>query len=194
MRKAWWAVGAGVLTLAVVSGVLAWRTAEPGPAAATGDLDASRMARKPAPGLALPDASGKIRKLSDLGGNVVMVHFWATWCPPCLDELPQILALAKAYAGKPVRIYAVSLDERWEDALKLLPPEGLPAEVISVLDPTQKSAEAYGSYQYPESYLLDRKLRTVAKWVGPQDWNGALLRGIIDRMLSAPEASDAPSS
>jgi cytochrome c biogenesis protein CcmG, thiol:disulfide interchange protein DsbE len=187
-----------VLVTVVVGGYLLARAPGTAPgvdgAGAAGAKDASNMARKPAPALELKDPGGAARRLADLAGNVVMVHFWATWCPPCLDELPQILALGKAYAGKPFRIYAVSLDESWADALKMLPQEGLPREIISVLDPTQAAAERYGSYQYPESYLLDRELRIVAKWVGPQDWNGELLRGIIDRMISAPEPSASPSS
>ena len=64
----------------------------------------------------------------------------------------------------------MSLDSKWEDALKLLPHASLPSNLISLLDVDKKVAELYGSFNYPETYLIDEKGMRVTKLVGPQDW------------------------
>ncbi|WP_371359313.1 TlpA family protein disulfide reductase, partial [Salmonella sp. M241] len=73
-----------------------------------------------APEFALADSSGKVHRLADLRGNTVMVHFWASWCPPCLEEIPQFLEAARAPQGRSIRWVAITEDEKWEDALKML--------------------------------------------------------------------------
>ncbi|WP_158615257.1 TlpA disulfide reductase family protein [Acidipila sp. EB88] len=63
------------------------------------------------PEIALKDLSGQKQRLSALKGNIVVLNFWATWCGPCQEELPLLSRLHDAYAGKPVRFVAVSIDE-----------------------------------------------------------------------------------
>jgi thiol-disulfide isomerase/thioredoxin len=115
---------------------------------------------------------------------VVLVHFWATWCPPCIEELPQWVALAKKYTGRPLQMVAVSLDSDWEAPHRLLPESEVTSPLISLLDPERKSPEDYGSYQFPETYLIDRSHRIVHKWVGPQDWSNPATLEPIERSLN----------
>src|ERR1700722_18791539 len=85
----------------------------------------SRGNFKGAPTFALKDASGKIHTLSELKGSVIVLHFWASWCPPCLEEIANWIKFAEQFQGADskikVKFIAVSLDDSWTDAHKILP-------------------------------------------------------------------------
>ncbi|MGZ3709054.1 MAG: TlpA disulfide reductase family protein, partial [Bdellovibrionota bacterium] len=81
---------------------------------------------------------GKTHALGDWSGDAVVLHFWASWCPPCLGEIPQWVALARDYSGKPIRFVAVSLDQNWKDALKVLPATEVSGQLESLIDPELK--------------------------------------------------------
>jgi len=150
------------------------------------DGDASSASRKQAlreaPGLRLPDDQGRIHDLKDFRGKVIVLHFWATWCPPCLEELPQWVELARRMEGQPIVWIAVSLDKSWEAAHRYLRPEKLPGNVVSLLDAKSEAPELYGSYQFPESYLLTPDLKILSKWVGPQPWDSERMAEAIRRL------------
>jgi len=139
---------------------------------------------KAAPAFELKDADGKSHRLSDLKGNVVILHFWASWCPPCLEEIAGWLKFAEQFQGGPipVRFVAISLDESWNDAHKILPANAVPSNVLSLLDLSKEIPEKYGTYQYPETYLIGPDLSIVTKWVGGQNWENPALKGIIERV------------
>lgn len=162
-----------VLALVVLGGVWAfWVKGVSRPALRVDEsaMDSAERAMKPAPAFELKDSEGKTYALSEFAGKVVVLHFWASWCAPCVEELPEFLNAAKRAAGKPISWVAVSLDKNWEEAHKILPRKDLPENVISLLDPKLEVPEKFGSYQYPESYVLSPRLRIVEKWVGPQEW------------------------
>src|ERR1039457_2082990 len=69
------------------------------------------VAQKQAPDVTVTALNGSLQKLSDLKGNVVLLNFWATWCPPCREEIPSMMKLNAAMAGKPFQMVAVSIDE-----------------------------------------------------------------------------------
>lgn len=137
-----------------------------------------------APDFELQDILGHKYRLKDLSGNVVIVHFWASWCSPCLEEIPHWVELGTAFQGRPIRLVAVSLDQSWEDARKVLPTEKLTPHVISLLDTSNQVPDRFGSYQFPETYLLNSKLEILSKWVGPQDWSSPKIRGAIESSLA----------
>lgn len=131
----------------------------------------------------LPDASGQIRALDDFKGNVILVHFWAAWCAPCVEEIPQIVAFAKQWEKHPVKVVAVNLDKSWEEAHTILPSKDLPSNLISVIDLESRVAELYGSYQYPETYLIGKDLKIQMKWIGPQNWGSPAWKPLLERFL-----------
>jgi thiol-disulfide isomerase/thioredoxin len=108
-----------------------------------------------------------------LVGTYYLLHFWAKWCEPCAEEIPHLVEFAKnATLPKPLYVLAVSLDPSIEEAKSLLPAQGrdLPANFLLTLDSERKSAEAIGSYQFPETYFIGPDGKVIEKWVGAQKW------------------------
>lgn len=174
------AVGAG---LAVGSGVLAPPVASGAPTPKVGEM---------APDFEVTDFTGKKIKLADLRGQAVFLNFWATWCPPCVEEMQSISNLAKSFQGKGLRVVAVNVDaspaatvQQWVEKRKL----GM--EVL--LDPNATIARRFGTFKFPETYLLDRNGKIQAKFVGPHEWNqppfDAMLAALVG--LGAPRADPA---
>lgn len=133
---------------------------------------------------ALKDPTGKEWTAAGLKGKPVLLHFWATWCPPCVEEIPAILKFAERMKGTDLQVVAVSLDSDWETAHKIFPVTGLPSNLISLIDPKQATPESYGSFQFPESYLIDRGMRVVAKWVGIQKWELPFYADAVEQVLA----------
>jgi thiol-disulfide isomerase/thioredoxin len=144
-------------------------------------------ALRQAPQFRLKEVSGQERGLSEFRGKITLVHFWASWCPPCISEMPNVLELAKQFEGRPFEIVLISLDDNWQDAQKVLPASALLKDTVSLIDPSLKVADTYGSYQFPETYLLDAEQRIVTKWVGGQDWKSVPIQRLLDKLLGFAE-------
>lgn len=136
-----------------------------------------------APQFELNDASGQKIKLEKYKGKLVLIHFWASWCGPCLDEIPQWVELGTVFKDKPVQLIAISQDQNWQDAQKILPSQKLTSNVISLLDTPGDVSDRYGTYQFPETYLLNADLKIVFKWVGPQDWGSKTTHEFIEKFI-----------
>jgi thiol-disulfide isomerase/thioredoxin len=108
-----------------------------------------------APGFNLSSLKGDKISLSGLAGQVVVVDFWAQWCGPCKEELPQLDKLQKEYAGKGVKIITVNIDKQRDNAEKLVKMLGLSLEVL--LDPSGSVAASYDLPKMPSSYVVDKK-------------------------------------
>jgi thiol-disulfide isomerase/thioredoxin len=137
-----------------------------------------------APEFALRDHSGVIHKLQEEHAKIVILHFWAAWCPPCLSEIPEIIDFAQHFQNDRLKVIAISLDEKWPDAEKVLESAKLPKDMISLLDEGSKTSDAYGTYQFPETYLINGNGEIVAKWVGAQPWSDPRLEAIIHQQIS----------
>lgn len=136
-----------------------------------------------APAFELRDAKGKLHRLNDWKGEVVLVHFWASWCAPCLSEIPKIIELARRLEKMKVKVVAVSLDDQWVEAEKILKSSELPPQLISLLDESKTLPDEFGTYQYPETYLLNKEHKVVFKWVGPQDWTSEPIFQLLTRLV-----------
>jgi cytochrome c biogenesis protein CcmG/thiol:disulfide interchange protein DsbE len=146
----------------------------------------SSSVRKPPP-FSLPGRNGESVRSDSLRGTPVLVHFWASWCPPCLDELPALVEWASDVQGKEpgkaFKLVLVSNDTQWSDADKILTRSKLPSNAVVLLDPSTKVAESFGTYQLPETYWLDSNGQIQNKWIGPQNWKSAEFRQSLESLL-----------
>ena len=105
--------------------------------------------------------------LSQFRGRPVLLNFWATWCPPCVQETPALVALQQQ-VGNRVTILAVSMDQD-EAAYKAFTAKNMPG-MLTVRDPDHTSSSVYGTFAYPESFLIDKDGKIQRKFIGAIEW------------------------
>lgn len=122
-------------------------------------------ARHQAPDFALKDSDGKTVHLSDYKGKVVMLDFWATWCPPCKIEIPWLIDLERKDKDRGFEVLGVSMDDEGWDVVKPFMREvGVNYRVLIGNDAT---AEMYGNVEsLPETFLIDRESKIAAIHIG----------------------------
>lgn len=120
---------------------------------------------KQAPDFFLDDGTAKVH-LADYRGKVVVLNFWATWCGPCIQELPSLLTLQKELPQ--VVVLAVSIDEDDNTYRKFLIDHHV--DLLTVRDGKQTSNARYNTEMYPETYVIDRQGIIRRKFIGAQDW------------------------
>ena len=119
--------------------------------------------------------------LSDLRGKVVILNFWASWCPPCLEETPSLNTLQKAIESKGGVVLGISVDEDGDAYQKFLADNHVVFPTYR--DASKKTATDYGTSMFPETYLIDRQGRLARKIVGPQDWQSPEIMRSIGILL-----------
>jgi peroxiredoxin len=150
--------------------------------------------------LALPEAPGTIREgdqsvslnLPDLQGvmqtipkgDVVLLNFWATWCPPCRKEIPSMVKLYKEFSSQGLKILAVSVDRNRDDLESFVKEYQMPFQVLH--DANSVAARQYGVFRFPETFLIDRKGRVRRHLVGAVEWMSEPMPGILTQLLKEP--------
>lgn len=136
-----------------------------------------------APDLTLPTLAGGETRLSSLRGKVVVLNFWATFCPPCREELPALQRLSKAYAHRGVVVLAVAEDPEGRSAVApFLKRYGFSLPVL--LDPAGGGRRTYEVRAFPTTYLIGRDGRILGLAVGARDWYGAAARRLFDSLAT----------
>lgn len=118
-----------------------------------------------APEFSLTDGSQSV-DLAKLRGKIVLLNFWASWCPPCIEELPTLMELHRRMPE--VVVVAISIDEDPEKYQRFLTKNHV--DLLSVRDPSQKIETMYGTVQIPETYVIDRQGKLRRKFVSAQNW------------------------
>lgn len=146
----------------------------------------SSIAGKTAEDFAL-DLNGKPAHLSDLRGKVVVLNFWGSWCGPCVEELPSLIALQHRISSRNALVLGVAADDdpaRFSDFLRQhgvnFPTYRDPGTNEDHRSPI---AADYGTSMYPETYVIDRKGKIARKIIGPQDWNSSEMTAYFDGIL-----------
>jgi len=136
-----------------------------------------------APDFVLPSLAGPPVRLSDHNGKVILLNFWATWCPPCRAEMPSMERLYQAYRDRGLVILAISSDRMGGSVVEPYVQErALTFPVL--LDPETEVFAQYGVRGLPTSYLLDRQGRVFSADVGARDWSGSAAREGVERLLA----------
>lgn len=143
-----------------------------------------------APAFELPLLDGATISLASLRGRVVLLNFWATWCKPCEDEMPAMERLHSALAGPGFELVAISADASRDDVTKYRDRLGLTFPIA--IDPAKHVSEAYQSYRFPESYLIDRDGTILSRYIGPRDWDSDLYVDRIRRVIEGAGAGAVP--
>lgn len=125
---------------------------------------------------------GKTVTLSQFKGKVVMLNFWATWCPPCREEMPSMEALYQKVKGNPdFVILAVSIDKEADTVKDFMKKNNYTLPVFH--DPNQEAGAVYGITGVPETFLIDKKGMIAEKVIGPLDWTKPEVASFIQDLL-----------
>lgn len=125
---------------------------------------------------------GKQTRLSSLRGHVVVLNFWATWCPPCVDEAPSLNDLEQRIAPRGGMVLGVSVDDdqaAYDDFLKTYS-----IDFPTYRDTSKQIAPGYGTTMFPETYIVNKEGRLDRKIVGPQDWTSPEMIAYLNAVLN----------
>lgn len=157
---------------------------ESGSDASSSEGTESVLVGKPAPPIDLEMLDGKKFRLSDYKGNVLVLDFWASWCGPCLQTMPQVDTVAKEFAHRGVKLVGINLDEPPERVKSAL--ERLKLEMPVALDRNGRVAERYGATAIPQTVIIDGEGKVVRLFVGGNPRFDATLRQALRSVLNLP--------
>jgi peroxiredoxin len=136
----------------------------------------------PAPDFSLNTETGLKLRLFDYRGQFVLINFWATWCPPCIWEMPSLSKASEDLKDEGLLVLAISVDEEgWVPVRQFL--ERQPLHFPILLDTMGDVSGQYGTYQLPESYLVDSRGIIVKKYIGPHKWDDVHVLGELRALL-----------
>ena len=134
-----------------------------------------------APDFKVVTDTGRTITPSDFGGKLLVLHFWATWCGGCVEEIPSLEVFQREYGPQGVVVLGVSVDaneklyRRFMDQFKV--------SYATSRDPSWDIAASYGTFQLPESYIIDRSGKVVQKVIAAQNWADPAFVQSLKKML-----------
>ena len=139
----------------------------------------------PTPQNGFTDLDGKTLSLADFRGEVLVLNFWATWCAPCIREMPELEALQAAYKDKGLKVLAVSQDRGSPLLIEQFIKELGLTEMHIFLDPKGELSSAFKLRGLPTTFLIDSNGNLVGGLDGPADWNSPDARALVEHYLPA---------
>ena len=136
----------------------------------------------PAPELKAHDLTGASRTLADYRGKVVLLNFWATWCPPCQREMPSLERLRTKMAGRPLEIVAISSAETPDEVNAYLSKMKLGFPVL--LDTDSSNTRRWKVFALPTTFVLDAEGRVRHVLTGPAEWDEGEALAVVGSMLA----------
>lgn len=134
----------------------------------------------PPSGFVLPDLQGELHGMP--AGEVVLLNFWATWCPPCRQEIPSMIELHEKYKAQGLKIVAVSVDQRREDLASFVREYQMPFQVLH--DADASVSHQLGVFRYPETFLIDQQGKIRFHHIGAVDWMSAPVLDTVESILN----------
>src|SRR5437868_4248905 len=131
-----------------------------------------------APDFTVSDSQRTV-SLHDYKGKVVVLNFWASWCAPCIEELPSLIQMQHDMGNK-VTVLAVATDHDPEAYKRFIRDNKV--DLITVNDQAQKSSDRYGTWGWPETYIIDRKGIIRRKFIGPVEWTNPTIVSYLEKL------------
>jgi len=131
---------------------------------------------------ALPNLEGEVQGIPQ--GEVVILNFWATWCPPCREEIPSMVALYAMFKEQGLKIVAVAEDKTKDVVVEFVQEQGMEFTVLHETD--AKVARQYGVFRYPETLIIDRNGVVRQYLKGAVTWTDAKFTSYIEQLLAEP--------
>lgn len=188
---------AAIVTINVVQSSSVNRQVASAPPEFKGEIQAFKPAAppKPAPELAFSDKDGKLLQLADFRGRVLLINLWATWCSPCVREMPALDRLQAALGGPDFAVLAISTDRAGaREVAPFFAKQGLKHLAI-YLDPKGATPLLLEVRGLPTTILIDREGRELGRLEGPADWDKpaamALIRHYIEQKPRVPARARA---
>ncbi len=140
-----------------------------------------------APDFTIQDSERSVT-LSQFHGKIVVLNFWATWCPPCVEEMPSLVQMQKKMQDRGVTVLAVSVDDDADDYHKFLKDHSI--DLLTVRESGQRTdkgviapvSSRYGTIKVPETYIVDRNGTIRRKFIGPVDWSQTEIVEYLSRL------------
>jgi peroxiredoxin len=182
-------LGLRALALALLfpAALAACNRSETGGAPAGDPYDALDLLRArvvtPAPDFTLPSLGGQPVRLIDRRRQVVLLNFWATWCPPCREEMPSMERLYRRHQDRGFSVVAVSTDAAGAPPVAAFV-ETLELTFPMALDPDMAVANSYRVQALPTTFIIDREANIVARAVGARNWDSPAAHALIEALLA----------
>jgi thiol-disulfide isomerase/thioredoxin len=173
--------------------IAGWMTLAHGAAAAS-EAQLEAWAVTAVPALSLPALDGATVDLPSQRGGLVIVHFFATWCEPCRDELVSLERLAAGYAARPLRIVAVDVGEPGDRVRRFLARNGITLRYPVLIDFDKQAMRAWRVDMLPTSYVLDARLCPLWKVEGALEWDIGATRATLEARVVEIEHTAARSN
>lgn len=135
-----------------------------------------------APNFSITTDAGRTVTRSDFGGRLLVLNFWATWCPPCIEELPSLNQFAKTMKDRGVVVLAISADENANAYHRFL--QRVPVSFETARDPHADISANYGTFLFPETYIIDTQGRVLEKVVSARNWMDPQVLNSVRSMLA----------
>ncbi len=137
--------------------------------------------REKAADFSLKDLGGRTVSLSSMRGRVVLLNFWATWCPPCVAEMPSLNRLYGQMRAKGLEVIAVSVDRSADDVREFIGKKGFNFTVL--MDEGSSVARRYRVFSTPTTFLIDKNGNVVERFFGDYDWQDKEIMMKIEKLL-----------
>ena len=144
-------------------------------------LNSDNIIKSKAPDFTAKDLNGKTVSLSAFKGKVVLLNFWATWCPPCRAEMPSLNKLYNMLKPRGLEVVAVSTDRSISDIKDFIESHRVGFPVL--FDSERSASKLYRVFSMPTTFLIDRKGIIVEKFYGEYDWTEPETKGKIEKLL-----------
>ena len=130
-----------------------------------------------APNFSVPAFPSGSLDLKNYHGQIVVLNLWATWCPPCVEETPSLVQFEEKMRDRGVRVLSISVDEDPKALQDFIQKNHISYPVGR--DPDRSLSARYGTFQFPETYILDRQGRVAEKVIGAIDWDDARIQNFV---------------